>query len=92
MGQTSVDLSLRMSRHWEDADSGSDSPLHRAMRKYGIDAFEINQLDMVSCSKSFADGKTQNEANRLENLYIEKHQTHLKHGKGGHNRRMNCVR
>ena len=45
IGQTMRDLNVRIERHIKDAKYGSDLAIHRAIRKYGIDNFDIIVLE-----------------------------------------------
>ena len=42
IGQTKVGIFKRLAKHSKDAASGSDLPFHRAITKYGLDAFSIS--------------------------------------------------
>lgn len=42
IGQTKVGISKRLAKHSKDAASGSDLPFHRAIAKYGLDAFSVS--------------------------------------------------
>ena len=44
VGQTGKDPKVRFREHISDAKRGSEFPLHRAMRKHGIDAFTFETL------------------------------------------------
>lgn len=44
----STDPKRRWRRHKTDANAGCELPLHRAIRKYGIDAFELQILEECS--------------------------------------------
>lgn len=41
VGQTTGTIDVRVKRHWYDANSGCPYLVHKAMRKFGKDAFEI---------------------------------------------------
>jgi len=47
VGQTTQTLKRRWQKHCADAQMGSDYLIHRAIRKYGKDAFEISILAEV---------------------------------------------
>jgi group I intron endonuclease len=61
VGQTAVPLSKRIWKHVWLAKHDSPLPIHRAIRKYGIDSFEIVTLAVASSAE---------ELNRLEKQYI----------------------
>jgi group I intron endonuclease len=47
IGQTKRTLKKRWDRHKQDARSGSEVPLHRAIRKHGVENFTIEELCSV---------------------------------------------
>jgi group I intron endonuclease len=47
VGQTTQTLKRRWQKHCADAQTGSDYLIHKAIRKYGEDAFEISVLAEV---------------------------------------------
>ena len=72
VGQTRQKLWKRWSGHKADAKADIQFPLYHAMRKYGIDSFEIKEI--ASC-------ETQEWADYLEEVYILIHDS-LVSGKG----------
>lgn len=65
IGQTTRSLSKRWSQHKQDSKEGQ-THLYRAMRKYGIEHFSIEQI--VECSE--------NELDKLERFYIEQYDSY----------------
>lgn len=61
IGQTTDSLSRRKSEHIQAATSGSKSKLYSAMRKYGVENFEFEQIDTAN---------TKDELNYKEIKYI----------------------
>ena len=47
VGQTTQRLHRRWHGHLNDARNGSDYPLHRAIRKYGVNAFTVSVLEQI---------------------------------------------
>jgi group I intron endonuclease len=81
VGQTINTLTFRWSQHRWAADNGSDSYLHRSIRKYGVRNFEIEVL---------AKAHTLSELNALEEYHIKAQGTLAPNGynlnNGGNNR------
>ena len=73
IGITTCSLAKRWREHKCAAKSGLDTPLYRAMRKYGIDAF-----DMVLIHE----GKTREEIQSMEKHFIAELGTYVRVGKG----------
>jgi group I intron endonuclease len=63
VGQTIRPLEKRKSRHLNDAKYGSKNPIHRAMRKYGVENFVFETIE--KCDKIQLDDK---EKFWIENL------------------------
>lgn len=62
LGQTIKSARHRLINHLSQAKRGSPLPLHRAMRKYGADAFELHEIGVCT---------SRDQANRFErNLII----------------------
>ena len=80
IGKTMRRLETRIERHLKDTKYGSELAIHRAIRKYGIDNFEIKVLE---------DGIKEENLSEKEIYYIKKYDsTHKgynlsKGGKGG---------
>lgn len=68
VGQTTVNIPTRWSAHCSDARNGVDTYLYRSIRQYGIEAFEVSMLTLVS--KQTKD-ELRRELNRLEAAYID---------------------
>lgn len=54
VGQTIRSLEKRKSRHLNDARYGSKNPIHRAIRKYGVENFVFETIE--KCDKIQLDG------------------------------------
>ena len=50
IGQTTQSMNKRWSAHIQESLRLSDKPLHRAFRKYGVDKFNIKQIDECDIS------------------------------------------
>jgi group I intron endonuclease len=48
VGVTSKTLEERLEKHWETARAGRNTYIYRAMRKYGIENFEITPLEATN--------------------------------------------
>lgn len=48
IGQTILSVQARWSRHIRNAKKNSDCKFHRAIRKYGVDKFTVEELLAVS--------------------------------------------
>jgi len=48
IGQTTRTLEKRINRHLEDTKATSELPIHRAIRKYGIQSFAISIIDTTN--------------------------------------------
>ena len=70
VGQTKTLLKYRITSHLKQVSDGSMTPLHCAIRKYGIDNFNIETID---CCKEF-------ELNDREIFWIKKLNTLCKNG------------
>jgi group I intron endonuclease len=55
VGQTRYSLKIRWQLHLRAIRDGSTSALHQAIRKYGVEAFEIKQLDSAETLKDLND-------------------------------------
>ena len=76
IGQTTKTLKERLNRHFYSAKYGSETHLHRAMRKYGFDSFIIEEIE-----------SDVNDLNEAEIKYIAKltpHYNMTPGGEGGH--------
>lgn len=71
VGITSKTLPVRWSQHKWSSENGSEYHLHRAMRKYGVDDFEISAIASASDFESL---------NKLESVEIERRSTKSPHG------------
>lgn len=71
IGQTSLTIQIRFKQHIQETKK-PNCDLHRAMQKYGVNHFFVEQLDKISC-------QTENERiyllNELEKYYIKKFNT-----------------
>ena len=72
VGQTTKPVLSRFNEHKYKANGGSDLPLHKAFRKYGLDCFVIGEL--TSCDGS--------QLNDLERHYIKTFETYAPTGHG----------
>jgi group I intron endonuclease len=63
VGMTSKTITKRLRKHGKDARCGRDTYLHNAMRKYGIECFDIFSLDTAATFK---------KACELERKWIER--------------------
>jgi len=69
IGLTSKGLDRRLYTHWNSAiNKGDNTILHKAMRKYGIENFNIEEIDVAN---------NLNEANQLEVKWIAEYQTNV---------------
>ena len=73
VGITSCQLQKRMREHKSEANRGSNKPLYKAMRKYGIDAFV---MDLVAEAASI------DELKQIEVSLIEALNTYFPNGAG----------
>lgn len=48
VGKTAFSIEKRWKEHYADSKKGLDRPLYRAINKYGIDNFKIEQIEEVS--------------------------------------------
>lgn len=62
VGLTKHDLETRWGQHAKDAFRGSSQPLHRAIRKYGVDEFVRTVID---------EGESEEQLRELEKSWIE---------------------
>jgi group I intron endonuclease len=72
VGQTILTLGKRWSLHQSDARLGEESPIYRAIRKYGVKNFEINVLVLAPPE----------QLDDLEKKYIKDLNTHVDNGCG----------
>lgn len=63
IGQTIRKLSTRWNCHVYNANNGSNYALHKAMRKYGVEHFHVEQIDVASSKE---------ELNEKEKYWIAK--------------------
>jgi group I intron endonuclease len=63
VGKTIQTIAARWSKHLSDAKRGSSTHLHRAIRKYGADAFVVDPLVLVG--DDIIDEQSLNDAERL---------------------------
>ena len=63
VGQTIEGISKRMSGHRTSTRAGCSLLIHKAMRKYGLWAFDIEEIDTLEC--------TQEELDKIEQETIE---------------------
>jgi group I intron endonuclease len=75
VGFTSSSINSRWSKHKYDAENGSTTALHRAIRKYGVSDFSIETL--------YESEDVNHTKNYMEHHYIWLHQTYV--GFGGYN-------
>lgn len=73
IGVTVKTLQNRWNRHKSSANNGSNSPIHRAMRKYGFDAFSIELIMEVNSVE---------EMKKMEQMFIEEYNTFGPDGRG----------
>jgi group I intron endonuclease len=71
IGMTQVPIAQRWRRHISDARYGSRFLFHKAIRKYGPDAFKISKI---------AYGSSREELARLETRYIKELNTKVPNG------------
>jgi group I intron endonuclease len=71
IGKTSQPLNRRVQRHLRDAENGSPTHFHRALRHYGIAGFKIEQIDFAL---------TLQELNERECFWIRKLRSMTPHG------------
>lgn len=72
VGQTKRSLFVRFSQHKKDAEKRSDTALHRALRKYGPENFEIKEVATCDCAL----------LDDLEKHYVEFYGTYAPTGHG----------
>jgi len=88
IGQTVQALNVRWRAHKAEANRGSEYAIHRAMRKYGYDRFEVKPV--ITVDQSILDKDLQ-ILDRLEMFFINHYQTRTWHKQGynsapgGHN-------
>lgn len=73
VGKTIKTMCARWRQHKNDARRGSKLPFHAAIRKYGVQAFDIKLV--THCL-------SKDEMNTVERNYIEVFETHISKGKG----------
>ena len=73
VGITSQRPEKRFSKHKSEAKRGCQYALHKAIRKYGPDAFVLEVLDVLT---------TEAGVKRAEQLWIAERETHIDTGKG----------
>lgn len=57
VGSTKRDLKIRLKRHFVKANEGSVCSIHKALRKYGKDNFDIRMIEEFSTRKDMLDGE-----------------------------------
>ena len=67
IGKTTKDPEKRKAEHIKDADAGSHFKFHNALRKYGVDQFLFEVIDIT--------GVDHNHLNELERFYIAEHRS-----------------
>lgn len=70
IGQTRCGIKIRLKQHIKDSRKKDNCPIHRAIKKYGIENFDVT----IICSTDFA------HLNELEQYYIKKYRTFFKDG------------
>ena len=70
IGQTRCGIEIRLRQHIKDSRGNSNYPIHRAIRKYGIENFDVTTI----CSTNV------DHLNELEQYYIKKYRTFFKDG------------
>ena len=73
IGQTLQGIDIRIKQHIKDAELGSNYIIHRALRKYGIDNFDVRVLLVNIPDK---------DIDYYEMLWIKKFNTYYKNGFG----------
>jgi group I intron endonuclease len=63
VGKTSKEINIRWSKHLNAAEHGSPTHLHRAIRKYGVEAFTVEPLILLE--SDFTDDESLNDGERL---------------------------
>ena len=81
-GQTIKTLRRRRNQHERDARGGSETPFHRAIRKYGA---ENIKWEIIARADNLA------ELNKLESAAIAEHNTLLPHGYNANTGGGNCI-
>ncbi len=72
IGQTTQTVEKRLHRHFMSATKGSNFNIHQAMRKYGFEKFEIEELE---CIESNTPQELISDLNVLEQFYIKYYDT-----------------
>ena len=70
------DVTKRWREHWYDTDRGCEYALHRAMRKYGRDSFNIDILCVIPNGDAIC---------RMEEYFAEQFETYMWDVPGGYN-------
>ncbi|MBQ2884700.1 MAG: GIY-YIG nuclease family protein [Alphaproteobacteria bacterium] len=78
VGQTTTSIKRRWNQHCYDASKSIyNMPLHKAIRKYGVENFTINEIESVKCvSKT----ELKEKLNSLEIYYIQYYDTYYGDG------------
>lgn len=76
IGQTSQSLSRRKNEHIYESKRNDNIKFHNAIRKYGIENFELLELKLFSCSSK---NLLKNQLNVYEIEYINQYNT-IKNG------------
>jgi group I intron endonuclease len=76
IGQTRTTIKCRVTKHCSETNKGSTKILHNAIRKYGIDNFEIEIL---------CEANSKEELNQLEIEYINKYSSYYLNNEKGYN-------
>ena len=70
IGQTKTSINKRYTNHKSESKRGIyNTPLYRAMRKYGLDNFEVSEIEKITSEKK---DTLSDKLNELEVHYIEK--------------------
>lgn len=79
IGQTINTVQRRFQKHCHDALSGQSDKLHRAMKLYGIENFDIEVLE-TGISNKLDGNENYDTLSRRETYYIEKYDTYHPNG------------
>lgn len=74
IGKTTYDIETRFHQHLNTVNNENiQYPLYRAMRKYGIENFSVEEIEEIN---------TETELNEREKYWIKFYDTYIKNGKG----------
>lgn len=79
IGQTTTTINHRWKQHTFNSENIKSYLFHRAIAKYGIDSFEVKEVEKISNSNKEL---LIEMLNKLEKLYISKYDTYFENGKG----------